>query len=189
MTSNIELHDQANDHFARLLEQVPAGGLDAQTPCTDWKVRDLVDHVVGGNLMFANVVRGEGTGTMTDPATLGDDPVKALRAAAQEASEAWHQPGTAEKMINLPFGTFPGEIAIGIHYVDMVVHSWDLAKAAGLPTADFPAELVEPALAMAAMFPDTPDLRGPGGPFAPRVEVPEDAPAIDKLAGLTGRQP
>ena len=186
--SNVQLHDQANDHFARLLEQVPADRFDEQTPCPDWKVRDLVDHVVGGNLMFAHVARGEGS-TMTDASTLGDDPVKALRAAAQEANEAWNRPGITEQMVTLPFGTLPGEIAIGIHYVDVVVHSWDLAKAAGLDTSGFPAELVEPALALAQLFPDSPEIRGPGKPFGPMVVVPEDAPALDQLVGRCGRQP
>lgn len=186
---NVELHDRANDYFVTLLEQVPSERLDDQTPCPDWKVRDLVDHVVGGNLMFANVVRGDGSGPQTDPSTLGDDPVKAVRASAQEASEAWHAPGVTEQMVTLPFGTLPGEIAIGIHYVDVVVHSWDLAKTMGFDIAAFPADLVEPALALAQLFPDSPEIRGPGKPFGPVVEVPEDAPALERLVGRCGRQP
>ncbi|HEX7168005.1 MAG TPA: TIGR03086 family metal-binding protein [Acidimicrobiales bacterium] len=181
---NVDLHEQARGEFRRILSGVTDDQLSSATPCTDWDVRALIGHVINGNYQFAAISRGEQpeypSGTY--------DVVATYDASAKEAEAAFGADGVTERIFDLPFGQIPGEIAIGIHATDIVTHSWDLAKATG-QKADLPDDLVAPLLQLARMFPDSPELRGPGGPFAPRVECSDGAPLLEQLVAQLGRQP
>lgn len=158
------------------------------TPCAEWTVRDLLNHVIGGNHFFAAAAAGNtpDIGGET-PDLIGDDPATAYAQSAKTALEAWRRPGVAESTIKLPFGEMPGSFAMGIHFVDHLVHSWDLAKATGQDTA-VDAELAEAAYGI--IRGNVPEqFRGPGGPFGPEVSVPEDAPIQERLVAYLGRQP
>src|SRR5450759_4370966 len=82
------------------------------TPCTDWKVRDLVNHLVGGNRLFAGILRGGQPPPLTDLPRLqgidhlGDDPVAAYREAADALLAAFRQPGVLEQVFSVPVGPF-----------------------------------------------------------------------------------
>jgi uncharacterized protein (TIGR03086 family) len=155
----------------------------APTPCSEWNVRDLVNHIVRGNRLFALAVRGEPPPEPGD--ALGADPMAAYRAAASELLEAFGQPEAMQRMISVPFGTVPGAIALHLRNTELLVHGWDLARATG-QTVDFPERLVEHELQFSrAAIDQIPPGRTP---FAPPQPVAEDAPAIDRLAGLLGRQ-
>jgi uncharacterized protein (TIGR03086 family) len=100
-------------------------------------------------------------------------------------------------MCTLSFGQLPARVALGVRIVDTVTHGWDLARATGQQPA-FDPEIAQIALVFAERSfgeartsgaPFTPPLPIPGTPFAPPVPISEDAPAIDRLAAMLGRQP
>jgi uncharacterized protein (TIGR03086 family) len=175
----------------RIIGGITPEQLDAPTPCGDWDVRALLNHVTGGADMFAECVNEGGisderTAELTGTDRLGDDYRGAFASAAQRSLDAFGAPGAAEKVVTLPFGTMPAGIALNIAIFDVTVHAWDLAKATGQNT-DLDPLAVDPALAVGtAMISD--EMRA-GGLFGPAVSVPDDAPSSDRLAAFAGRTP
>lgn len=179
-------------------EQLVAGiGPDAwglPTPCTGWSVRDVVNHLVAGNLLFVRVLGGEQLPPREELLAasradqLGDDASGAYRASAAALAGAFRADGALERMVTVPAGTVPGIAALHLRTVEAMVHGWDVARATGLPLA-FPDGLVEQELAFTRdMLPRVPSAPAGQGPFAPAQQVPDDAPALDRLAGLLGRR-
>jgi uncharacterized protein (TIGR03086 family) len=165
---------------------------DLPTPCADWTVRQLVDHLVGGNHMSTRVLRGQPLppldelGCRSHDDQLGNDPARAYRTSADELLEAIRAPGVLERTHTFPVGTLPGPAVVHLRTVETLVHGWDLARATSR-TVPFPDDLAEQELTFSR------DLLGrlPEGrhPFAPPRPVADDAPAIDRLAALLGRYP
>jgi len=183
----IALHDRALDALGTTIERVDPSQFDDPTPCAEFDVRALLNHVIGGNYRFVAIARGEAGAAV--PATgdfVTDDAVTPYRESAAALSQAWADPSVLERTAHMPFGDFPGEFALGIHIVEAVVHSWDLAKATGQPTELDPV-LCDAAWQRSKDIDDT--FRGPGRPFGPAVATPPDATATEKLMGWLGRQP
>lgn len=174
---------QVLDATERLVAAVRDEQWSAPTPCTDWNVRDLLGHLVGGHVMFARLLRGDaGDARPADP--LGDDPLAAYRAAAGELLAACRLPGAMERTVTVPFGSVPGAVAVHLRIVESLVHGWDLARATG-QAVDYPDGLVERELEFTlGALGDIPPERSP---FAPPQPVSEDAPAIERLVACLGR--
>jgi uncharacterized protein (TIGR03086 family) len=172
----LDLYQRGSDWTA---SKIPAAAdkLDDQTPCDDWTVRNLLDHVIDSQEYFAGTARGEDA-TLPDPSPpprIGDDPVAAFDKIRQETLRAHKEPGVLEK-------TGPG---LGIAFTDVLVHGWDLAQATG-QDATIPDDLAAAAFQMIdGQMP--PDKRA--GAFKPEVTVADDAPAQAKLLAYTGRTP
>lgn len=161
---------------------------DAPTPCPEWTVRELVNHLVLGHRLFAAVLRGEEGGSL-DPRSsdaLGDDPVSAYRDAVAGLLAAFRQPGVLEQVFEVPAGAVPGIAAVHLRIVEELVHGWDLARATGQETK-FEDAIVEREIAFSAA--KLADLPAERSPFAPPVPVAEDAPPLDRLVALLGRSP
>src|SRR6185369_14577560 len=175
----IALHDRALDALGTTIERVDPSQFDAPTPCAEFDVRALLNHVIGGNYRFVAIARGEAGAAV--PATgdfVTDDAVTPYRESAGALSQAWADPSVLERTAHMPFGDFPGEFALGIHIVEAVVHSWDLATATGQPTELDPV-LCDAAWQRSKDIDDT--FRGPGRPFGPAVAFPHDAATTEKL--------
>ncbi|MEB3982974.1 TIGR03086 family metal-binding protein [Mycobacterium sp. 663a-19] len=172
-------HQRAQDAFAGVLANVSADQLDAPTPCSEWTIRDLIEHVIGGN---ANVGKLAGEELPARP----DDPVAAHRAFAAAAQQAFAGPDGMSRMFTLPFGEIPGQMFIGLRTSDVLTHAWDLAAATGQPT-DLDPELATEQLAAARAFVG-PQFRGPGKPFAEEQPCPPERPPADQLAAFLGRK-
>jgi uncharacterized protein (TIGR03086 family) len=160
------------------------------SPCPDWNVGDLVNHVVSGNRLFAGIVRGDrpgppaGGGGAPASGQPGRDLPGAYREAASELVAAFSRPGVMEERFTVPFGMVPGSVALHLRITELLVHGWDLARATGQP-ARFPDGLAEQELAFSrAALAAIPPGRTP---FAPPQPAAADAPAIDQLAALLGR--
>ena len=160
------------------------------TPCTDWTVRELVNHVVDGHLLFTAILRGEPMPPLAELRrrqsvdVLGDDPTIAFRDSADALAAGFRQPDALQQMITVPFGAVPGIGALHLRLVETLVHGWDLARAIGGPDG-FPDALVEQELTFSrAKLGDLPPGRTP---FAPPRPAAPDARAIDRLAALLGR--
>lgn len=182
-----QLLERGLDETARVVAGVRPEQFDDPTPCEGWKVRDVLQHIVGGNHFFAAAAVGEPPPT-GDGDLVGDDPAAAYEQGRTRALDAWRKPGVAERIVTLPIGDIPGSMAMGIHFVDHLVHAWDIAKATGQDTA-LDTELAETAYAMMnGRIPD--QLRtGDGAPFGPEVPCAEDAPPHERLVAYLGRTP
>lgn len=160
------------------------------TPCPDWTVRDLVNHLVFGMEVFTGAL---GTGSTPSREellaragedALGDDPMGAYRRAAESMLTAFSRPGSLERVVTIPFGSVPGIAALHLRVVECLVHGWDLARATGQP-ADLPQDLAETELAFSrAQLTELPPGRTP---FAPPRPAPPDASAVEQLAAFLGR--
>jgi len=171
-----------------VLTNVKSDQLDDSTPCRSWKVRDLLNHIVGGAHWFgASTDAGEAQAP-SDKDWTGPDMLAQFDAGVARAIAAFDAPGAQEKIVKLPFGEFPGAIYMGLATTDTFVHGWDLAKATNQST-DLDPELAEQILEGARLL--VPDqFRGDEPmPFGPPVDPPRNATAADRLAAFMGRQP
>lgn len=180
--------DQALAATGRVVAGVKPTQFDASTPCPDFTVKALLDHVVSVNQMFGMAARDKKV-DVTKMTGGGGDPAAEFDLSAKEASEAWKAPGILEEQVELPFGTFPGAVALNMFISETVVHAWDVAKATGQPTQ------IDPKLAEVSWeaVKDLPDAfrGGPGSgmPFGPKLEAPAGASPGDRLIAHMGRQP
>jgi uncharacterized protein (TIGR03086 family) len=184
----LDAHGQAMDVFDRAIQHVGLTDWDSPTPCSDWSVRDLVNHIVGEQLWVPDMLAGRTiaeVGDKFDGDQLGDDPLHAWRESSGAARAAWLQPGAVEATVHLSYGDERAEEYGWQMTTDLAVHGWDLATALGAD-AGIPDELASALLAYAQ--PQV-SLWSGTSMFADPVSVPDDAPPQSRLVALLGRQP
>lgn len=172
-----------------VLANVKPEQLDAPTPCASWTVRDLVNHIVGGSHWFAATVEASTAAPPTETDWSAGDVLTSYDDGIAASLAAFGAPGAQEKIVELPFGEFPGAFYMGLATSDQFTHGWDLARATGQST-DLSPELAAALLEQVKMaVPD--QFRGPDGqaPFGPEVPAPDSATAADRLAAFLGRRP
>jgi uncharacterized protein (TIGR03086 family) len=176
---------EALDRTAQIVAAVPDDRAGDPTPCPDFDVRALMNHLVAGNIMFAGVANGGAVDMeVFDRDNLAEDPAGAYRQSAEMALAAWQRPGALDE--SLAFAGMPGSVVIRMHLTEELVHGWDLAVATD-QEAGIDDELAELALEVLRPVPEE-MLRGPQS-FGPAVEVPDDAPTGDALVAFLGRDP
>lgn len=162
------------------------------TPCAEFDVAALRSHVLGWVTFFGAAFNDpEGTGERPDPvsATAPEDPqtgAQIVRSAAARIATAVDN-GVAERPVLMIQSTMPGTAMLRMALWEYLTHGHDLASATGQPWDPAPAA-VEDSLAFGpSMLTD--EYRGEGKNFGSIVPVPDDAPALDRLLGFTGRDP
>jgi len=186
-----ELDRRAVEGTAALARQVAPEQLGAATPCGDWTVLELLEHMAVQHRGFAAAARGNGADPAIWPAVpLGDDPVASYLSACDDVVAAFAEDGVLERAWALPkistVFTFPGTQAITFHFVDYIVHGWDLAVAIGAPYAP-DADLLAVALEVAERVPAGDARLAPGAAFAPVRDSPGQASDLDRILALLGR--
>lgn len=165
--------------------------LGGPTPCPAMTVADLLDHLHGLTLAFTLAARKEappgGHAPRADGSALPDDWRTAITDRLAELARSWSDPAAYDGLTWAGPVEMPGQVAALVAIDEVVVHGWDLARATG-QDYDPDEAAVLAALGFAQSF-EPPEGAADGGLFGPPVEVPADAPAIDRLAGATGRQP
>lgn len=160
---------------------ISAGQWAAPTPCAGVTVRELVSHLVTGNLHFASLISGT-PGPGGDEDVLGADPAAAFRLAAAALMSALGSAGALGRTYRLPQGQVTGPGLIEVRLIEHLGHGWDLARATRQP-APFPDDLAERGLAIARrQLQERP--AGPRAAFAAKVEVPAGAPGDRPASGL-----
>src|SRR5471032_991220 len=172
-----------------VLEHTTPAQLGTPTLCTEWTVKDLINHMVGGSTMFAisaeeGSVPDEMLGQLMGGDNVGDDPQGAWARASKRAMTAFELPGAMEKMVKLPFGEMPAGVALNIAIFDVATHAVDLARATGQHVTD--TELLESALATGRQM-ISPALRVPGV-FGDEQAINDAASAEDRLLAFAGRK-
>ncbi len=178
--------------------------MELPTPCHDFDVRGLIAHLVAvlDRLeMFG--LQGDIGGVGVQSEILADDQwVARWDASVHKVLDAWSDDSRLDAEMQLPWRTMEGRPALAIYTNELTVHTWDLAHVTGQHPAWDPEVLDVSARAIHVELPD-PDRAAmwagvaaqlpPGvpfsAPFADAVEVPDDAPAIDRLVAWNGRRP
>jgi uncharacterized protein (TIGR03086 family) len=173
-------HQRAQDTFAHVLANVTSDQLSLPTPCTEWNVKALVDHVIAGNQRV--VVRAGG-----QVAPLPEELRAAHRASAKASQETFAEPQALTRSYELPIGGVPGSAFIELRTSDLLVHAWDLARATGQPT-DLDPELADYVLAFSKEMMGRPGLRGDDRPYGEERACAAGRPAADRVAAFLGRE-
>jgi len=186
----IKILERATAEFERRLRTVTPDQWTNPSPCDGWTVRDVVNHVVGGNRMAVLLLAGSSldealaahAGDM-----LGDDPVQAFVSSAEAQLAAFGQPGALQRICHHRIGDIPGARLLGMRTGDVAIHAWDVARAIGADE-ELDGDVVEKV--WQAMAPTAPFI-GKSGAFGsgPSGEVGEDAPLQVRLLDLSGRRP
>ena len=161
--------DQAGD----VLDHVHADRVGDPTPCADWDVGALADHLVQAPVNFLTMMRGEQPDWSAPTPHLSDGWAGVFRNHADDLVHAWH--------------TLDGEppVAADWQVAELAVHAWDLATAVGFPVERLDPEVAE--VGHAFMRTNmTADQRGAA--FGPEVEAPAGATPYDALAAFAGRR-
>ena len=140
-----QLHERCVNEFLQRLGRVRDDQWDRPTPCRDWTVRDLVNHMVNEELWTVPLMAGQriaDIGDRFDGDLLGTDPVGSAERAARQAQAAALEPVRVDRTVHLSFGDVPAsEYAMQLS-ADHLIHGWDLAVSTGTGER-LPAELVE----------------------------------------------
>ena len=173
-------HQRAQDTFTHVFAHVTADQLSLPTPCAEWDVKALIEHVIVGNRRVVERAGGH-------VAPFPEDLEAALRFSAQAAQEVFAEPLALTRIYELPIGEIPGTAFIQIRTSDLLIHAWDLAIATGQPT-DLDAELAEYVLAFSKEMMSRPGLRGDGRPYGEEQPSDDGRSAADRVATFLGRQ-
>ena len=175
------------DRTNEVVDGVDASQLGNATPCSEWDVRAVINHIAGGATMFAECVEGPvpdtRLGELMGGDNLGDDFKGNYRTAVDRARAAFAEPGVLEKIVTLPFGEMPAGVALNIAIMDVMTHAVDIATATGQTIDD--DEILTTALEVGRQL-ITDDFRAPGV-FDPEQPASPDATAAEKLLAFAGR--
>jgi uncharacterized protein (TIGR03086 family) len=171
--------DELGPLLARVVGEISPDQLDSSTPCAQFTVQGVLEHMIGGATAFAAAFLGVEPGPPHTADVLAD-----FGPALTSLAEAIHEPGALERTIDAPFGEVPGETFARFVVLDGLVHGWDLATATGQsyePPDALVAEVESFAQGALASLRD-------GDTFADAVDPPASATPIERLAAFTGRK-
>src|SRR3954470_1260281 len=182
MVENLAMLGRVVEQTQQVIDGVTPEQLDAPSPCTEWTVRDVINHITSGSEMFAlsaehGAVPEAEVARLMGGDNLGDDYKGAFRSASNKALEAFNRPGMLDQTVKLPFGEMPASVALDIAMCDVAIHAADIARATGQKVGD--DEMLEGVLAVAQRI-ITSDWRAPGI-FGQEQSADDDASAEDKL--------
>ena len=181
------LHQRALEATSRVVAGIDDDRMDAPSPCDGQTVREVLNHVVAGNLWAGELMAGKTiaeVGDRLDGDVLGDDPRKAYDESAVVAGAAFTGDDAMERPVAVSYGPVPGEVYARHRFFDVFVHGWDLAKGSGQDTALDP-ELV--AACADAIVPDIDAFRAAGALGSP-LQIADDADPQTRFLAAIGRE-
>jgi len=186
MADLVELYGKGLHQFGLRIHQVRPDQWDLPTPCTDWTVRDLAYHLIDEQRWAPPLIGGqslEEAGNYVE-SIVNLDPTGDWDDASGKARAAFAADGVLAQDVALSRGPTPATQYLTEMVMDACIHSWDLGRAIGVNPPE-PDDLVEYVYGVVSKWGN---LEATGA-FAKAVAVPDDAPLIDRLVGIAGRDP
>lgn len=187
-TSTADLLRPVLADLTQVVAGIRGGQLHDPTPCSEYDVAQLRDHTVGWLTNFAAGLadpHGQAAADIKGYVPSAD-PAAEVRAAADRLDRAVRD-GAADRELRRGDSRMPGGMALSMILWEFQVHGWDLARATGQEWAPHVAAVQESLDFLPTVL--TPENLGEGKPISRRVPVPADPPSLDRLLGLSGRDP
>lgn len=179
MSETSDRYRRVADSFTARVNAMPADAWDRPSPCEGWVARDVVTHVADSAWLFLERVGVE------RPTLSTKDPEAAWETARDAMQAALDDRSIASREYESPMGTTTFEKTVGMFGVgDVLVHTWDLARAAGLDERLDPDEVKR----LYEVMEPNDEMMRKGTAFGPKVEVSDDADDQTKLLAFTGRR-
>lgn len=160
--------------------------LTLPTPCDEWNLGELAAHLLAENRGFASNASGIVDRVAWQPGPPDELALLEFPASVELVVRAFADDDVLDRQVEVrEFGAFPGRVAAAMHFLDYLVHSWDVARSIDQPNP-IPDDLADAALTLSPLFPTA---RPVGGAFAAVVPVVETAGSVERLLGLVGRDP
>jgi len=178
---------------ADVVDGIKPVDLSRPTPCSEWTLGALLAHMTVQHQGFAAASAGRGA----DPEVWrvgapSPDPVADYVMAAELVIAAFAEPGVMDRGFAIPEimpgMEFPAPQAISFHFIDYVVHGWDVARALG-QACELDADLVQAAVPVAEAVPEGERRQRPGAAFRPGLAAPDGASSMDRILAMLGRDP
>ncbi len=186
MSQNLRNYTKVLYTLDAIVNRTPADAWDKKSPCAEWTAREVLGHFMWGVQRVAAVASDTALpAELAEAKVAGPNPAASWAETRDLVLASLDQPGALQRPFTGPFGPGTLDSFIAVHTMDGLMHSWDIAKTAGID-AHLPADLVEAAMGALAGAGDA--IRGPGL-FGPAVEVSADADAATRLAAFSGRSP
>jgi uncharacterized protein (TIGR03086 family) len=181
MSETIDRYRLIAAGFDARIKATPAGAWDAASPCEEWSARGVVGHVVGNHRWLATKIRGGEPQPMAED----EDPAEAWRHAWGTVLQITGEPAALATLVEGPTGEMPLEQMLGNFVcMDLLVHTWDLARAVG---ADERLDEASVAMAYEVMKPMDDQIRQPGV-FGPKLDPPAGADTQTQFLYFLGRR-
>ena len=192
MTSplDVDMLERACDVTDRIMRGVQPGQLGDPTPCRDWTVRELMEHMVASTDFFADAAEFGAVAQDRDwPEYLPEELLPAYRRHASRLVAAFREPGAMGRPMAILAGPPTAAFCIQIAISERFVHAWDLAAATGQSFGDDGADIAEALLASADYLSVNSEVRmNTPPPLGPEVFV-ESAGPVERLVAFLGRDP
>ncbi|MEO8363193.1 MAG: TIGR03086 family metal-binding protein [Ilumatobacteraceae bacterium] len=184
-----QMHRQALAATRTVIAGIKSDQWHASTPCAEWDVSELANHLIAGNWWAAELANGAtiaSVGDRLDGDVLGTDPLRAYDDSAAVAANVFERSGAMSAPCAVSYGPVPGAMYCGHRFIDVFIHGWDLAKATGQSTELDPilvAACLEVVKPQAEMFAGS-GMFGDGGTSALGEKNPQH-----ELLTMLGRNP
>ena len=171
----VGIYEIAVGQARKVLKEVTSEQMGRTTPCSEWDVEGLINHLVGAQTRIAGMISGS-------KVTPGTDTTETLEAAVAAMVAAATAPGGLDKMVQGRQGEVPARQMLDIGTMDLAIHTWDLAKATQQDTALDPqvVEHIQPLVERMTSGGVTPA-------YGPPTEVLPGANAQDQMIAMSGR--
>jgi uncharacterized protein (TIGR03086 family) len=189
----VDLDARVVEVTVSLVKQAGLLDLDRPTPCAGWTLADLIAHMTAQHYGWIAAAVGHGADlSVWQPGPPVADPIGEYAEAARRVLEAFSDEGVLDREFALaeisPVLRFPAAQAISFHFIDYLVHGWDVARSLGADYQPEPAVLAA-ALPVALAVPGGKARERDGAAFAPGLDVPAQAGPLDQILSLLGRSP
>jgi uncharacterized protein (TIGR03086 family) len=184
----IEVVEAAIAQTRPIVAAISPDQYDHATPCTDWDVRALLNHLLGALTMWRGLPSGDADMSALAAEYTGGDVSQSYDEIAGATLDAWRADGVVDNPVQFPGSEMPGAFAARMLAGDVLLHGWDLAQATGQTVAwnqALAADILDWQGEAARRFP--PEMRAHA--FAPEVETPPGADAMTRLLCVSGRRP
>lgn len=177
---------------AQIVAQAAPPDLGRPTPCAAWTLRELLDHMITQHYGFAAASSGRASDPGLWQVVRPANPIADYPAAARHVIAAFARPETLQCSFELPEISptlkFPAARAIRFHFLDYIVHGWDVARSLDVSFGLSP-DLAQAALVIARRVPDGESRLAERAAFRPGIPPPPDGTALDQVLAALGRSP